>query len=266
MSDDSAFFHFPLELLAFGKNPKNRLGHVVDYCLSEVGRNLSKRMTGPELKEMACSVHNKPNDFSRSRTDCLEIVAAMKILEIAGGSIGETLAQSRVAREFHLQFSSRHGGSPFVRVKNDFLWDALDGRMTYREFAVIAAIYSTIGAKSYPVRITRETIQHRMLGYKSKAVMKSELASRTDGATPLSIWQIGRTVDSIAERHFFTRARKNRRQTFYSLTLRQDQLEAALMDDLQWSHGYHNRRRQRDEEFMARIQEAKSAIKVSGVL
>jgi DNA-binding MarR family transcriptional regulator len=105
-----------------------------------------------------------------------------------------------------------------------------------------------------------------MLGYKSKAVMKSELASRTDGATPLSIWQIGRTVDSIAERHFFTRARKNRRQTFYSLTLRQDQLEAALMDDLQWSHGYHNRRRQRDEEFMARIQEAKSAIKVSGVL
>ena len=120
---------------------------------------------------------------------------------------------------------------------------------------------SCIGAKSYPVRITRARIQCRALGYKSPAIMQAEIAIRTDGAAPLSLRQINYTLDALHERQFFARARANERQTFYSNRMSQGELETQLITGKSYSADFHQRRRQHDAEFMARLKQSRRLLK-----
>ena len=135
------------------------------------------------------------------------------------------------------------------------------GAVPFREFAVLCAIYSCIGAKAYPVRITRDRIRCRALGYKAPAIMQAEIARRTDGATALSLRQINYTLDALHERKFFARARANERQTFYSHRMGQDELETRLITGKDYSAAFHQRRREHNAEFMARLKQSRRLLK-----
>ena len=253
-----SFFAFPLELLAFGDNFRSRLYHAVSYAVVSLAERLRDTVPLPQLQAAALAVPetDRPVHLQDAGSLRYALAVARWQLQVIKGSAKEDKKQYSDFWNFHYDWVERHGKSPIVQLANDFVWDCINGRLSYRELSVLAAVYSAIGAKRYPVRITRRTIQHRSLGYKTPAVMKAELHNRTDGAGPLSIDQIGRTLDKLHERNLFARARANARQTYYSLTLRQNELEAALLRSKTYSRAFHATRRTRDATLMARIAEA----------
>ena len=183
-------------------------------------------------------------------------------LNINLGSPRWTLAQWREVCKFRDAFQSLHARDPELRVPTKLVFEVRDKKgMAYREFAIFCAMLSQIGDKNSPVRITRNQIQRRMLGYKSDKVMQIELSKRTDGATPLTVRQIGYTVNKLHERKFFARARANERQTFYSIRHTGEELEAALIKSKTYAQTFQADRRQHDMDFMARVKAAKGAIK-----
>ena len=73
-----------------------------------------------------------------------------------------------------------------MRIKKGWVFDTRDGRgITYREFAVLCAIYSAIGDKELAI-VTRERGRYRALGYRTTAIMQAELPNRADKAQPLT--------------------------------------------------------------------------------
>jgi len=201
-------------------------------------------------------VEDRPADF-RQVNWRRAVVAARARLHVVRGSISAGEQRYNELQRLHENHIRQHGNTPTVRLGNTLVWDCIKGRLPYRELSILAAIYSVIGAKRYPVRITRDRIRYRALGYKSAAVMEVELPTRTDGLQPLSIFQIGRTVNELHQRGFFSRARANARQTFYSLTLNQEQLEKALFDAKVYGWDFHKRRQNRNSDLMAKIKAAK---------
>jgi hypothetical protein len=182
---------------------------------------------------------------------------------ICAGSIEAALGRWRKLSDFRNQFQAQYGRDAEVRIRKDLAFEVRDNRgLSYREFAILCAVLSLVGAKEYPVRITRKQIQCRMLGYKSPPVMAAEIAKRTDGTKPFTLRQINYTLDRLHERHFFARARPNERQTFYSTRLQQGQLEVALINGKTYSQGFHESRRQHDADLIATIKQCRASIKV----
>jgi hypothetical protein len=97
------------------------------------------------------------------------------------------------------------------------------------------------------------------LGYKSEAVFTDEIGTRKDGAKPLSLSQINRTLDKLHERKFFSRVRKDPWHTCYSTQLDQDQLEKALLGSVEYEEGFHQRRITRDSAFMEKMKQARGS-------
>jgi hypothetical protein len=160
----------------------------------------------------------------------------------------------RSLSEFKDSYEKLHGTDVQVRLRTDFVFEARDKTgMTYRELAVLSAIYSSIGAKPYPVRITRDAIIRRALGYKSATVMAAEFGRRSDDAKPLTYRQITYTANHLHQRRLFARARPNERQTYYSNRLTQDQIEKQIFERKTAGARFENQRKKRNRDLMDRI-------------
>ncbi len=271
MSDiGEKYFQFPLCALSYGKDPYQRFNYIVDYGCYTAGLKMLNRIP-PEFR------HQKAEEFVRSfsgyrknKTEDVAFALGAQQLNINYGSnsnIADILERVRVLLDFKRRFEQVHKPDVEVRIATQLVFEVRDKKgMTYREFSVLAALYSRIGAKKYPVRVTRDCIQCRALGYKSPVIMATELPNRMDGAKPLSLHQINYTLDALHERKFFARARANKRQTYYSHRMPQEQLEQALISSKTYSQQFHQKRRQRDSELIEKISQAKAAIKVNGLL
>jgi hypothetical protein len=86
--------------------------------------------------------------------------------------------------------------------------------MSYPELAVLAAIYSKIGASRRPVRILREEILKRAHGFKSDCVFRAEMNGRDPFVTPHQVRSI---IERLQARKFFARVTYARRQKLKSL-------------------------------------------------
>jgi hypothetical protein len=207
-----------------------------------------------------------PEDYHKSDRQHVAVMMGSQEIGVRPGSVRTVLNRWKQLRQFRGAVECAHGRDVEVRIEKGLAFEVRDRiGMSYREFAVLCAVYSAIGAKAYPVRIVRETIRCRALGYKSASMMVAEIGKRTDGGKPLSLHQLNYTLDRLHERLFFARARANERQTFYSNRLQQDQLEKALVEGKAYSQGFHQRRLQRDAALIAAIKERK-AIKVNRLL
>ena len=269
MSDTGEkYFQFPLCALAYGEVERNRLDDIISYSFVDAGCTMYEKLS-TEIRivkavefEMA---KGTPPDFSKNKYDHVAAMLGASATNVCiGGRISHSLKRHKELNDFKWRFEQKHGRDVEARIATRLVFEVRDKTgMSYREFAILCAIYSCIGAKAYPVRITRDRVQCRMLGYKSPAIMHAELANRTDGATPLSLRQINYTLDALHERRFFARARANERQTFYSHRLTQEELEARLITGKSYSEAFHNQRRQHAVELIAKIKQSKAAIKAN---
>jgi hypothetical protein len=265
VSDDK-YFQAPLSSLAFGTNEKEMLEHIISYCIVDVGLGLCRKMSGLEQRAKSKEIA-KTISAGFDKLDSEHLAAAMGA-QAVGCTIGSfrfTVEHWRALNNFRHAAQSKYGPDATFRLPRGLVFEARDGHgISHRELRVLAAVISCIGAKSYPVRITRKAIQCRMLGYKSPSILAAELPNRKDGALPITFRQINYTLDRLHERQFFARARANERQTFYSIRHAQDALEKALVDGKSYSAGFHQRRKDRNSKLMADIAIAKaSTIKVN---
>jgi len=260
------YFQFPLCALAFGANETERLNHIVAFGCVDAGGTMLNRLL-PEIRAQRAdefaSAFSALRDFRKTKPDHVALMLGARELNVQfRGLIAYPLQQADALVAFKTRFEQTHGRDVEVRLATRLVFEVRDkSGMSYREFAILCAVYSCIGAKAFPVRITRDRIQCRALGYKSPATMQAEIANRTDGATPLSLRQINYTLDALHERQFFARARANERQTFYSHRMGQDELETRLITGKDYSAAFHQRRREHNAEFMARLKQSRRLLK-----
>ena len=101
MGDVKGYFQFPLCLLRFGKDDKDRLEHIVSYCLCE-----QVRRTNPK--------------FPRSARDA-SLDEAATFLGVTIGSHDATINRWKGADRFLCQWERRYGKDARVRIATSLL-------------------------------------------------------------------------------------------------------------------------------------------------
>ena len=213
---DKRYFQFPLCLLSFGRDVNERLSGIISLGCVELGAKLWHQFSPAKQNSWR---YNPPIRFCTSeihlgKDEELQVIAGCEYLKIGCYDIKDILAEHAQVTRFIRDFECKHGTDARVRIRTDWLFEVLANTgMSYPEFAVIAAIYSKIGATKTPVRITHEEIWIRALGFKSYRVFRTQWDGR-----PLFLTQ--RQVRSIVKRlharKFFARVTYRRRLTYYS--------------------------------------------------
>jgi hypothetical protein len=217
-----AYFTFPLYLLAAQNEPKERMQFIVSYCLIEVGMKQHREMEERDLERFIEKWENKPDrkGFNRRRKDHIEKMIGCEILGVNPGSFNNGCPEKHAqAARFVEVVEGRFGPSPLVFVGSSLLWGCHnDDEPTWREFTVLCAINSCLGQKETPMRICREMIIPRALGYKTKEMMLGLLESRTDGSRPLTTQELRTTLDHLEDRGLIHRIQASRRWIYFRRT------------------------------------------------
>jgi hypothetical protein len=229
------YFQFPLCLLAFGEDYKERLQTIASYCLyREAGR--------------------KNPRFPKS--------AGVASLDQAATFFGLTIAWHDIiaskweeANGFVCQWQGRHGKDALVRIGVTLWSEAHDNTgLTYREFSLLCAINSIIGNRSGPTRITEPRIRVRAAGFKCWNVAKSELPSEElRESRLLTPHQVRYMLEGLHERRFFARARVGAKTVKYMLRVTDDELRTKLLQTESRHARFRTERGTKDAEFAAAI-------------
>jgi hypothetical protein len=224
------FFQFPLCALSFPGSERERLDQITSFCCLEVGKRqwqkLSQtekdlwRQIPPSLIYCTCEI-DLGNDAHQ------EAVAGARLLEIKIGNIHGVLASHERLSHFIREFERKHGADAQVRLETKLVFEARDNKgLSYPELTVLAAIYGKIGVAKGPVRITREEIWRRALGFKSKRVFSAEIGDLQPLVTKR---QVRSMIERLHDARFFARLTYARRQSYYSHRLTADQLADAVV-------------------------------------
>jgi hypothetical protein len=239
MDEGKGYFQFPLSLLAFGEDYKDRLRHIVAYCLCEEARRKNPKFLKSARK---ASLNN-----------------AASFLGVTIGSHDSTIRQWKVATSFVSEWQGRYGKDAVVRIGTTLLWEAHSATgLTYREFSVLCAINSIIGSRSIPMRITEPSIRVRAAGFKSWKVAQSEPPSGESRKTRLlTAHQVRYTLEKLHERKFFARARVGAKTVKYMLGVSDADLRAVQVQRETYGLRFQAERAKRDGELMAAIRSMK---------
>ena len=236
---NAGYFHFPLCLLAFVSDYKERLDYIVCYCLYEHSQRLKRSF--PKL----------------SANDALS--EAARFLNVNMGSYQVTRDKWRVAIAFILQWEARYGRDASVRIATALLWEAYNNTgLTYREFSILCAINSIIGnRRSSPRRITEPSIRIRAAGFKSWTVANRELGSdESRKMRLLTPDQVRYTLERLHARKFFARARVGARTVKYMIGVSDAELRVLLLRRQTYYARFRRERAEKDRELMLAIRSA----------
>ena len=237
-NSNSGYFQFPLCLLAFDTDYKDRLQHISSFCLCEHAQRLDRTWA---------------NTRSNAALD-----EAAEFLHVKIGSHATTKQRWEAAAAFIHRRQARYGRDAFVRIATPLLWEAHNNTgITYREFSILCAINSVIGQSNSPRRITEPSIRVRAAGFKSWTIANRALRSeRSRNARLLTPHQVRYTLEKLHERKFFARARTGAKTVKYMIGVTDADLRALLLK----SETYHSRfkaeRAQKDRELMMAIRSA----------
>src|SRR5436190_17228520 len=171
-TDKRGYFQFPLCLLAFGEDYKQRLQHLMSYCVYEQAKRSNPK-------------------FPRSARNRL-LDEAATFLRVPIGSHENRMRQWKEADSFVREWEQRYGKDANVRIGTSLLWEAKDDSgVSYREFSILCAINSIIGKRrSIPKLITVPSVQARAAGFKSWDLLKSACSDESGKARLLTIDQV----------------------------------------------------------------------------
>ncbi len=263
MSQNDPYFQFPLSCLAFGKDPIERLRHIVNFCCATVGTQKSAAMTIQEMTELvnAMPEDDQPSGIRMNSRDSMAVVIGMLALRIRQGNVETVQDQHDLLLSFCNNMASRHGASPLVRIRNDLVWDAIHGRLPYRSFAVLCAVYCVIGRNAWPVRITRDRIIAGALGYKTPRMLTDAvLKKRQDGACLLTVNQVRYTLDKLEGASLFVRVQLSPRRVYFSNRMTREEMADALFKNATNRKIKLATHRKGDRELQARIKNAIIAV------
>jgi len=211
------YFQFPLCLLSFGRDVKERLNGIISLGCVEMGMKQWQKFS-PAQQHFRRS-HPPPPSLCTCEIDLikdeeLQVVAGCEYMNLVCDNVKDILADYARVTCFIKEYERKHGTDALVRIREDWVFEVLDDKaMSYPEFAVLAAIYSTIGEAEKPVRILRTDIWKRAHGFKSDCVFRVEMNGRCPFLTERQVRSI---IERLHDRRFFARTTYGRRQTYYS--------------------------------------------------
>lgn len=223
------YFQFPLRMLSHGKpitevtwdEARWRTEDIKRYCLWDVGLtmlNSPDEEKRTKFREIADREYGKHYDYEEGEQsswteEVLWVGAA--VLNLIPGSP----RNPEIYSEVHDTWRSKPFGRQLVRMAAEFVDDARDGLISWREFATLAGIYGAIGDNSC-LNLTVARINAMSLGYSGMEECRKHQAS----GDLLTDRQIRRTVDTLYRRGFFVRVSPDNRHVFYSHRLSQQGL------------------------------------------
>jgi hypothetical protein len=266
MSEKSErYFQFPLIALAFGSNPESRLQDIISYAVIDYGYKALDKMPSADRERLLRKIDKlhppKPKTKRRSNLEYAAKYGA-QMLNVTMRNQDRSIEQYHALRNFAHSVSAKFGDLPTVRIRTDIFWDADCGRITYPQFSVLAAIYSVIGNQPGAVRITRDTICIRALGYHTLEMAHELVKERTDPFPGLTTSQIRTTVDKLHELGFFARCHlgKKTRQTYYSHRMTNDELRKAVLKRKLYRREFKAEEARKNAETMDKLQERSEAL------
>jgi hypothetical protein len=208
------FFTFPLCLLAFPADEKERLGIIVSHSVWRAGKANRDAIGEDRVSHYVQEFHiNQPctkeeGDHVRGAIVC-------------GVNLGRLEASVRSAREaeaFIQAHEARYEKDPLVFISTELLWKCKDDSLPYRDFSTLAAVNSIIGHKSTPVLIRRELIRARQLGFKKPSVMAAEIERMKKKApppVPLTTQQLRDTLDRLEKGELIMRCQASKTRVYF---------------------------------------------------
>jgi hypothetical protein len=255
------FFQFPLCALSFPASERERLDQIISFCCLEVGKRRWDKFNENEKKlrrQDPLGIISCICEMDLTNETHQQAVAGAQLLEVKIRSVRQVIACRDRLAYFVRELEGKHGKDTQVRLAQKFVFEARDNKgMSYQELAVLAGIYGKIGAAKGPVRITREEIWRRALGFKSKRVFSVEMRDRQAWITPRQVRSI---IERLHERRFFARLTFARRQTFYSHRLSAKQLADAICFQKVQRDLVRQARMQANDALTKRIQAARQRI------
>ncbi len=224
------FFQFPLCVLSFPGSEREQLDDIISFACVEVGKKQWQRFSQIEKdlrREQQPSKIHCTCKIDLADDAHQQAVAGAQQLKVIIRNIHGIVAEHACLTRFIHEFERKHRPDAQVRLATNLVFEVRDNKgMSYSQLAVLAAIYSKIGAAKGPVRITREEIWRRALGFKSKRVFSVEMRDRQAWVTQRQVRSI---IERLHDRKFFARVTYARRQTYYSHRLTADQLAKAVI-------------------------------------
>jgi hypothetical protein len=221
------YFQFPLCALNLPESETSRLNRIIEFCCVDVGKHMWAKLSDPQRDNLR--LHPPPplqmNEVFMRDARIQALLGAQR-LNVTLGGVSATIEGYEILLSHVRNYEHKVGGDGLVRLVTTFVFDARDGQgLSYLELAVLAAIYSKIGAADGPIRISRAEIWRRAHGYKSKKAFSTIcrhpwLAERKTRSA----------IEALRERGFFAHATYGRRETYYSHRLSLDQLVAAIVE------------------------------------
>ena len=182
-----------------------------------------------------------PAGFDPDRREHLLFAYAQKMLGINNGSIPTAYESWELCTEY--AYGHRHvegKGRAFARFRGDIIMDAYKGKLDWRLFSVLAAVYTIIGREKVKC-IRRPLIQVYQTGCESVEMMRAK------GIEPLSISKIRTALETLEERGLIGRIEFTCRDTWYSKGLKNDEMwEAAKIVNKRYAQGKVKARRKLD--------------------
>jgi|GEM_PF-4758743 len=210
------FFKFPLPVLSLPWEPRVLLGALAGYCAVDVGRIELGRLP-PEEIEQRLRTMRLPPDFNRNNADHVACALGSRTLHVTSGAVAGCVADYYAIQQEIEVVEQRLGRSPLIFIASDLLWETREGRgLPWREFSVLCAVNSVIGlARTAPIRITRDMIQARSIGYKRPADIEEAKKRQWPVQELLSTSQLRTTLDRLERRGFFVRISPSPRCTYF---------------------------------------------------
>ena len=256
------FFQFPLCLLSTVEDVRAGLDHIISFACVDVGKKRWEKLS-PDQRQAWRSGLPDPTTSARAvnLSDDQELAAVVGyfFFGFTTQDIKRSLSAYAQLDRFIKEFESKYGPDVLVRIRADWLFEIRGNKgMAYKEFAVLAAIYSKIGATQRPVLITRDEIWRRAHGFKSGRVFEAEM---NRGRKPfLTARQVRSIIERLHSRNFFARITFGRRQTYYSNRLNAKE----LADQIFTAKTQRSRARQAricaDAELTARVRAARRKL------
>jgi hypothetical protein len=232
MAASDPYFRFPLCALTYGESPADMLTTLVHWGIVEVGRAM---MNSPEVDREKIRDESEfpdPPEGYEPGTPVVDYDSYPHMYDLV--CIGLHVTQAHVwlnwelIREDYRKMEAHVKArmpSPLVTMKADWLYDARDtamheegfkpitdepGWIKWREFRVLAALFSVIGRKPF-AWVSTATLLHRVCGYGTAAKLKE--GKPPAFCSPLSRWAVEATLGRLEELRFFIRARVSRSPT-----------------------------------------------------
>ena len=229
MSQHDKYFTFPIAHLQMGKplndvkarEAKERLGLIVDACHFQMWQHLSEETRKPGGATMVEEMAGRRNDFGYDGDDEAFEAAQQMFGSVYGSRVTlEDVWESECSLR---ESTSGSLGKKLARVRSDIVFDAFNGKMKWRDFAVLAAIFAgCFDVKRKATLLRMSQIGAMSLGYGSaKYVPNPELLPHDKA--------VGRTVEKLRNRGYFVKASPNNgRSTYYSNSLSENQMVAYI--------------------------------------